>query len=166
MLILLYLPLENHTSNFRLRATLIAYQSDTQPRPESRADLIVEVIVVPIFVRILSIDSSTLENSSAPMHPLHFPLDNRIPLFSFSLFPRFIYFFAHLKSLVTERTNERTNMRNSLPVLRRASPVYFYFVKPLYFKSDFSSFFLPKYVRTVTFSCALHFCIYIFYVYI
>lgn len=66
-----------------------------------------------------------------------------------------------------ERTNERTYVLTSVP--RRASPVYFIFLFffLLYFKSD-----LPKYVRTVTFSCALHFlriyilCIYIMYVYI
>ena len=56
--------------------------------------------------------------------------------------------------------NERTNVRTHFGPRRASSLLLLLFFFSLYFKSD-----LPKYVRTVTFSCALHLRIYI-YIYI
>lgn len=63
-----------------------------------------------------------------------------------------------------ERTNERMNEWTyaywvflTSPTFFQSTLVFFFFF--LYFKSN-----LPKYVRTVTFSCALHLHIYIIYI--
>ena len=124
-----------------------------------------------LFGARFSIDSSILENTLARRASIiryvffFFSFLFEILKYSLSLFlslclppshTNLTTFFPVNHSL----PNERTNVRTHFGPRRASSLLLLLFFFSLYFKSD-----LPKYVRTVTFSCALHLRIYI-YIYI